>query len=373
MQLDSPRLAIAGGLLGAAASAYLLVDYVFGSGICLTGSGCDLVRASELAYPLGIPMPLFGLVFYLAAAALALGAPTRRMLGIPLPAVIVAWASIGVGVMAVLTAIEVFVIGAVCTWCLVSAVASVILGIGAVGIWRRSRGSPEGHVPRSALARRRAVAEADRRGRDVTKFALRTAAVLGVGVVTLMVAPTLLAGPAGRADVAAAERPRLGDGPVEVVVYSDFQCPACATVAPMLSELAREGSVTVVYRYFPLRQIHPNADAAAAAAHAAALQDRFWEFHDALFAQQPEWAPLSVPEATEFFAAVAEDVGLDVPAWRSAAASDAVASVIAEDVGSAESLRLTGTPTIFISGERHTGPLSAEALAAAVAGAAAER
>jgi protein-disulfide isomerase/uncharacterized membrane protein len=373
MQLDPPRLAIAGALLGAAASAYLLVDYTFGSGICLTGSGCDLVRASELAYPFGLPMPLFGLAFYLVAVALALAAPTRRVLGAPLPVVMVAWASVGVAVMAVLTAIELFVIGAVCSWCLVSAVASVLLGIGAVGIWRRSRRSSDEPVPRSARARRRAVEEADRRGRGVTTFALRTAAVLGVCLVTLLIAPPLIAGPAGRADTASAERPRLGNGPVEVVVYSDFQCPACAATAPILSELAQEGSVTVVYRYFPLRQIHANADAAAAAAHAAALQGRFWEFHDALFARQPEWAQLSVPDATEFFAAVADDVGLDVPAWRSAAASDAVAAVIAEDVGSAESLRLSGTPTIFIGGERYSGPLSAEALAAAVAGADAER
>ena len=69
------RMAIIGALLGAFASAYLLVDYVFGSGICLTGSGCDVVRASAFAYPLGIPMPLFGLAFYLAAVALLLRSP----------------------------------------------------------------------------------------------------------------------------------------------------------------------------------------------------------------------------------------------------------------------------------------------------------
>ena len=65
---SSARLAIVGALLGAFASAYLLVDYVFGSGICLTGSGCDVVRASAFAYPLGIPMPLLGLGFYLIAS-----------------------------------------------------------------------------------------------------------------------------------------------------------------------------------------------------------------------------------------------------------------------------------------------------------------
>ena len=71
------RIGLVGALVGVFASAYLLVDYVFGSGICLTGSGCDVVRASPYAYPLGIPMPLFGLGFYAIAAALLLANPAR--------------------------------------------------------------------------------------------------------------------------------------------------------------------------------------------------------------------------------------------------------------------------------------------------------
>jgi uncharacterized membrane protein len=60
--------AVIASIVGAAASSYLLVEYVTGQpGICLTGSGCDLVRSSAFGYPLGIPMPLFGLVFYLGA------------------------------------------------------------------------------------------------------------------------------------------------------------------------------------------------------------------------------------------------------------------------------------------------------------------
>ena len=60
--------ALLASIVGAAASAYLLVEYVTGQpGVCLTGSGCDLVRASAFAYPLGIPTPLIGLVFYLVA------------------------------------------------------------------------------------------------------------------------------------------------------------------------------------------------------------------------------------------------------------------------------------------------------------------
>ena len=97
------RIAIIGALLGAFASAYLLVDYVFGSGICLTGSGCDVVRASAFAYPLGIPMPLFGLAFYLAAVALLLRA-SAPLAGVPGALVAAGWAVAGLAVMSLLTA-----------------------------------------------------------------------------------------------------------------------------------------------------------------------------------------------------------------------------------------------------------------------------
>ena len=117
------------------------------------------------------------------------------------------------------------------------------------------------------------------------------------------------------------DRPRLGEGPVELVVYSDFQCPACAVAAPVLSALAEEGSVTLVYRYFPLVSIHSNAEAAAEAAQAAAQQGRFWEFHDALFARQAAWADLAGSDAAVAFEAIAADIGLDVPRWQADAMS----------------------------------------------------
>ena len=90
------RIAVAGALLGAFASAYLLVDYVFGSGICLTGSGCDVVRSSALAYPLGIPMPLIGLAFYLVGLVLVLTDPSSLLMGRSVGLIAIAWALAGV-------------------------------------------------------------------------------------------------------------------------------------------------------------------------------------------------------------------------------------------------------------------------------------
>ena len=360
------RVAVIGALLGAFASAYLLVDYVFGSGICLTGSGCDVVRASAFAYPLGIPMPLFGLVFYLGAVGLLLRSPAP-IAGVRASIAAFAWAAVGLGVMSTLTLIEVFAIGALCSWCLMSTAASIVLAAGALAAWRRGDApAPDQHV-RSSRTRRRTAAESERSRHDLLRFTTVTGTFLGVALVSLLALPAMTSGtPVGRADVGGADRPRLGDGPVELVVYSDFQCPACAVAAPVLSALAEEGSVTLVYRYFPLVNIHSNAEAAAQAAQAAAQQGRFWEFHDALFARQSAWAELGGADAAIAFEAIAAEIGLDVARWRADAASSTVADAVGSDQRSAEELRLSGTPTIFVDGVRYRGPLNREGVRQAV-------
>jgi len=368
-RMPERRIAIIGALMGAFASAYLLVDYLFGSGICLTGSGCDVVRTSSFAYPLGIPMPLLGLAFYLAAVALLLRASTP-LAGVPGAVVAAGWAVAGLVVMSLLTLIEVFVIGALCSWCLLSAVASVLLTGGSVAALRRGDPPPPDKALRSARARRRGAAESERSRHDLRRFAATTGTVLGVALVALLALPAMTSGtPVGRANVGSSDRPHLGEGPVELVVYSDFQCPACAVAAPMLSALAEEGSVTLVYRYFPLVSIHSNAEAAAEGAQAAAQQGRFWEFHDALFARQSAWANLAEPDAAAAFEAIASEISLDISRWREDATSTPVMDVVASDRREAEELRLSGTPTIFVDGVRYEGPLNREAIAQAVASA----
>jgi protein-disulfide isomerase len=155
-----------------------------------------------------------------------------------------------------------------------------------------------------------------------------------------------------------------------MVVFSDFQCPACAVAAPLLSQLAADDTISLVYRYFPLTGIHANAIAAAEAAQAAALQGRFWEFHDLLFARQTAWADQSPTDAAAAFAAIATEVGLDTARWRSDAESSTVAEVVSSDAQQAQDLQLRGTPTIFINGEQFSGPLTIAGLSLAVADAA---
>jgi protein-disulfide isomerase len=154
-----------------------------------------------------------------------------------------------------------------------------------------------------------------------------------------------------------------------VVVFSDFQCPACAIAAPILTRLADDGSISLTFRYFPLTSIHANANAAAGVAQAAALQDRFWQFHDTLFSQQATWAELPGAEADAVFEQIASEIGLDVARWRSDTTSPAVTDVVTADAREAQDLQLSGTPTIFIDGRQYDGGLSLSALQQAVAAA----
>jgi protein-disulfide isomerase/uncharacterized membrane protein len=365
-QPSSARIAIVGALLGAFASAYLLVDYVFGSGICLTGSGCDIVRASSLAYPLGIPMPLLGLVFYLVGLGLVLAKPATLLAGQPVGRVAVAWALIGLAVMTILTAAEAFVISAWCSWCLLSTLGSILLAGGAIAA-RRGGNAARADDIRSSRARRRHGTLLEQSQHDLRRFTATSSGLAVAAFVVMLGVPALSgAAPSATLGPGATDRPSLGGGAIEVVVYSDFQCPACAAAAPELAELAGEGSATIEYRYFPLVSIHANATAAAQAAQAAALQGQFWPFHDALFALQTTWANLPAAEAFRTFESIAGELGLDLARWRADASSRDVARVVAADRLEAEQMQLSGTPTIFVDGVRHNGPFTYGALLEAV-------
>ncbi len=115
------------------------------------------------------------------------------------------------------------------------------------------------------------------------------------------------------------------------------------------------------YRHFPLTSIHPHALAAAAAAEAAALQDRFWEMHELLFHWQ------EALEDSDLLGYAAR-LGLDVAAFERDRAGTALAERIRRDVDSGlASQQVLGTPTLFIDGIVHRGGYDPRALLAALA------
>lgn len=119
------RILFALALLGLGVSGYLLFAYVTsGPVVCGLGHGCDVVRASQYSSFLGLPTPLYGVVFYFVLGVLAAlwSSANASVLRLPLRVV----TSVGVGVSAYLTYLEAFVIDAWCVWCVASAVLALL-------------------------------------------------------------------------------------------------------------------------------------------------------------------------------------------------------------------------------------------------------
>jgi protein-disulfide isomerase len=151
-----------------------------------------------------------------------------------------------------------------------------------------------------------------------------------------------------------------------VVEFADFQCPGCAALAPIITNLASANEITLVARYFPLDANHANADRSARAAVAADAQGFFWQMSSALYARQDAWKDLSGPDADAYFATLAGEVGLDLADWQASYASTETAAVVDKDRQAAIGMGLSSTPTLFVGGTLYTGSLSAEGIRAAV-------
>ena len=140
------------------------------------------------------------------------------------------------------------------------------------------------------------------------------------------------------------------DNEIVIVEYSDFQCPTCAVFNPIMQRLIDEygDRVSLVYRQYPLQQIHQNATLAAAATESAGLQGKFWEMHDKLFDDQNTWSSSS--DALTLFTTYAQDLGLNIDQFLSDIDSRAVENAIKEDYATGTASGVSGTPTFYVNG-----------------------
>ncbi|MFI6385823.1 Na+/H+ antiporter NhaA [Nonomuraea sp. NPDC050547] len=163
--------------------------------------------------------------------------------------------------------------------------------------------------------------------------------------------PVLLAVPVGPGDHVRGP----ADATVTIVEYGDFECPFCGRMHGVLQELMeRDPDVRLVFRHFPLRNMHPRAVAAALVAESAADEGRFWEMHDILYANQRF---LTDEDLGHYAAELGVEPWKDVPRHSRRLAGD-------ERSGRDGGVR--GTPTLFFNGVRHQGALDAESIFRAV-------
>jgi len=150
-----------------------------------------------------------------------------------------------------------------------------------------------------------------------------------------------------RFDVNAPGRPSRGpaSAPVVLVVFSDFQCPYCRDFSTTLSDVIDQygNKVRLVFRQYPLTQIHPDAQRAAEASLCAAAQNRFWEMHDLLFAGADKLKD-------EDMTSRAKDLSLKIDAFSSCMGSKRIQTLIRDDIRAGAAAGAEGTPALYVNG-----------------------
>ena len=190
------------------------------------------------------------------------------------------------------------------------------------------------------------------------------AIALGAGVVLFRSAKQPLSAPAEKnstpaeknsASALTGAKPAHAKGadnaPVTLEEFGDFECPPCGALYPLLKKIEAdygEEKLRLVFRQYPLPQIHKHALVAAYAAEAAGFQDRFWEMYDKMYSDQATWS--KAPDPRTFFLEYARDIGLDVARFQRDINSPEAQTRVMFDYQRGRSLGVTGTPTLFING-----------------------
>lgn len=139
------------------------------------------------------------------------------------------------------------------------------------------------------------------------------------------------------------------DAPVTVVIFGDYECPFCKKAydtaeVQMRKEYVDTGKVKMVFRDYPLDNIHQNARPASEAAQCALPQGKFWEYHDALFDQQEKLGSID-------YVKLAGDLGLDTVVFKSCFDNKTYAAEVEADREAGIAMGIEGTPATFINGE----------------------
>jgi protein-disulfide isomerase len=151
--------------------------------------------------------------------------------------------------------------------------------------------------------------------------------------------------------------PVLGDAAAKVTIieFGDYQCPSCRMfwreVEPRLKkDYVDTGKVKLVFRDFPIVEIHPDAPIAAMAAQCAVDQGKYWQMHDKIFREQDKGEDTVVRFKTADLKKWAKDIGLDTTAFNACLDSMRYKDEVAKDKADGDSVGVQGTPMFFING-----------------------
>lgn len=155
--------------------------------------------------------------------------------------------------------------------------------------------------------------------------------------------------------------PRYGAETGKIVrIFGDFQCPACraAEAAVLAAREKYKDQVTFIWNDFPLQSIHPNALPAANAARCAEAQGKFWEYHDKLYSDQPDWE--NVRDPAQKFKDYANAIGLQAEPFASCIDKREHQSKIMDDLNEGQRVGVNATPTFYFGDVQAVGILSTQ-------------
>ena len=144
-----------------------------------------------------------------------------------------------------------------------------------------------------------------------------------------------------------------GGASAKVVIeeFADYQCPTCASMHPTMQQIqaAYGDRVKIIFRNFPLTQIHPKAYDAAVASEAAGMQGKFWEMQNQLFTNQQFWTTAS--DHRKIFEEYAQKIGLDIQKFNADMGGIATKDRVDKDLQRARALNVGSTPSFYINGK----------------------
>ncbi|HQV68669.1 MAG TPA: peptidylprolyl isomerase [Thermoflexales bacterium] len=145
------------------------------------------------------------------------------------------------------------------------------------------------------------------------------------------------------------------DKATTLVEYGDLECPACGSLYPVLhgTYTAISDTAKLVFRHYPLTEIHPRAMLGSMALESAGTQGKFWEMMDTLYTKQAEWATIAITDGvklTDTLKTYAKNLGLDVAKFEAGLSSADNLARIQRDMKSGDALKINSTPSLFIDG-----------------------
>jgi len=347
------------GILGMLVSFYLGQQHFSDApALCDAGNlySCSTVNSSEYSELFGFPIALLGLGHFAAMTVLANLHNDKEDEYSSVGALLFATAVLSVLYSIVLAVISKAVIGAWCLFCISLYGLNVI---GLFGAWKLKQGSTAGIFSGKSLS---------------TAATTFIAAAL---VSFMVVGPSETVGSndetvAGSVDITSileelstplpldGSEPVMGDrkASIQVVEFADFECPHCAMVAPQLKDLlASNTKVNLRFKHYPISNIcnpnvggegHANACLAATATDCALKQGKFWEMSTVVFKNQSYLSRKDI----EFMAEA--QVKLEMSQFKTCLDDPAMLKGIQSDVSAAETVGVTGTPSIYIKGVANT-------------------